>query len=165
MYVRSEVSRRWLWRMVSSGMLRPLALLRTDVSEELSASCLRRLFVTVSVVPSSLILVTLMEEVLSSSETSDMTRATQRNIPEDTILYSMCSSKTSNLLLVYYRMSSSRWTEIANNARQGDVACFRKVSKIPLTVPIRAAGFDTHSNKGMLRDTHQMLCPHHMSPI
>jgi hypothetical protein len=34
-------SRRWLWRMLSSGMLRRVALVRTDVSEELSASFIR----------------------------------------------------------------------------------------------------------------------------
>jgi hypothetical protein len=100
--------------MVFSGMLRRVAIVRTDVSEELSASIIRmtrigelgttlvvtsnrrtlrrntsvrRLLVTASVVSSSPILVTLME-ALSSSETSIITRATWRNIREDAILHS-----------------------------------------------------------------------------
>jgi hypothetical protein len=80
--------------MASSWMLRFVALVRTDVSEDLSASFIRvkesvnegRLLVTASVVPSSPILVTLMKEALKSSETSVLTRATRRNIPEHAIL-------------------------------------------------------------------------------
>jgi hypothetical protein len=88
--------------MVSSGILRRVALVRTDVSEKLSASLIRvtridELGTTLAVtsnrrtlanVPSSPILVTLMKEALSSSETSVLTRATRRNIPEDGILHS-----------------------------------------------------------------------------
>jgi hypothetical protein len=49
---------------------------------------MRRLLVTASVFPSSPILVTLMMEALSSSETSVLARATRRDFPEDTIHHS-----------------------------------------------------------------------------
>jgi hypothetical protein len=86
-------------RMVSSGMLRRVALVRTNVSEESGASFIRVTRIgelgttqaatsnrrTLRIAP---ILVTLMQEAPGSSETSVLTRATRRNIPENTILHS-----------------------------------------------------------------------------
>jgi hypothetical protein len=90
--------------MTSSGMLRRVALVRTDVSEKLSASIIRvtrigelgtmlaatghRRLLVMANVPSSSILVILMMEALSSSETWVLTRAIRHNIPEDAILQS-----------------------------------------------------------------------------
>jgi predicted nucleic acid-binding protein len=68
--------------MAFSWMLRRVAIVITDVSEEISASFIR---VTKIV---DMILVTLMKEALDSSETSVLTRATRRNIPEGAILHS-----------------------------------------------------------------------------
>jgi hypothetical protein len=77
--------------MASTGMLLRVAPVRTDVSEELSISIIRvrrigELGTTLAVKLTDF--VTLMKEALSSSETSVLTRATRRNIPEDTILHS-----------------------------------------------------------------------------
>jgi hypothetical protein len=60
---------------VSSGMLRPVALVRTDVSEEPGASFIK---------------VTRIGELgtTQAATTSVLTRATRRNVPEDIILHS-----------------------------------------------------------------------------
>jgi hypothetical protein len=55
-------------------MVRPVSVVRTDVSEEPSPSI------------SVIIHVTLIMKTLGSSETSVLTRATQRHSPEDGIL-------------------------------------------------------------------------------
>jgi hypothetical protein len=101
--------------MASSGMLRRVGLVRTDVSEEFSASIIRvtricklgttlavttteersediltsrviQLLFTANFFLSSPILVTLIMEVVRSSKPSVLTRATRRNISRDGIL-------------------------------------------------------------------------------
>jgi hypothetical protein len=97
--------------MASSGMLRCVVLVITDVSEELSASFIRvtRIgeLVTSSVVPSSPIYVTLMKEALSSSKMSVITRATRRNIPEDTILHLQSFPETKPQTFTKYKINHS----------------------------------------------------------
>jgi hypothetical protein len=77
--------------MVSSGMLRHVALVRTYVSKELSTSFLP-------------ILVSLMKETLSSSETSVLTRATWRNIPEDTFNILISLIEVSHVIRDYFNI-------------------------------------------------------------
>jgi hypothetical protein len=106
--------------MASSGMLRHVALVRTDVSEECSASFNRvtrigELGTTLAVTShrrtlrrntktNTKILVTLMKEALSSSTV--LTKATRRNIPVDTIfyckfVYNCCILRTCHYIYIY----------------------------------------------------------------
>jgi hypothetical protein len=74
---------RYIWRMVSSGLLRRVALVITDVSEEHGAS-----------------------------ETSGLTRATRRNNPKDIILHSHRREnlKSNTSIFVRKRKGSLRST-------------------------------------------------------
>jgi hypothetical protein len=121
--------------MPFSGMLRHMALVRTNVSEERSTSiitvtrigglvCLhsiRQLLVTANVVPSSQTLVTLMMEVLCSSKTSVLTTATWRNISEDSILHSYhCENLkpyTEYIWIEKTKINTEAWVENFNDKR------------------------------------------------
>jgi hypothetical protein len=78
--------------MVSSGMLRRVALVRTDVSEEPGASFIKVTKIgelgTTQAATSNRRTLRRNFFAAGSSETSVLTRATRRNIPEDTILHS-----------------------------------------------------------------------------
>jgi hypothetical protein len=97
------------WRMPSSGMLRYVALVRTDISEEHCNSVIRVTRMsepgTTLAVSSnqrtlqrSTILVTLMMEELHSFKTLALRRATWCNIPEDSILI-VTTVITSNITM------------------------------------------------------------------
>jgi hypothetical protein len=70
-----------VWKMASSWMLHRMALVRTDVSEERSASFIK--------------------EVLSSSETLVLTRTMRCNIPEDAIVHSHRLENLKSYIFLY----------------------------------------------------------------
>jgi hypothetical protein len=82
--------------MVPSGMLRRVALVRTDVSEDPSASFIR--------------VTKICELGTTLAATSVLTRATWRNIPEDTFLHNLDMIPT-----VTYDEIYKRWNPLMPN--------------------------------------------------
>jgi hypothetical protein len=148
-------------------MLCRVALVRTDVSEELSASFIGvkrigelgttlavtstttwyffaagRLLVTASVGPSSPSPLTPIKEVRSSSETSVLTRVTRRNIPKDTIWPQWNFQK---LYINHFNtFLSSDTTASLKNHKSSSTVAESKVSK-PLTSK-SSCDHDPHQN-------------------
>jgi hypothetical protein len=113
------------WRMLSSGMLRHVALVRTDHQGDKnrwtrnSISCKLHGLLVMANVPSSPILVTLMMEELSSSETSALTGATRHNVREDGILHSYRSENLKSYkrfpVIISLFQTNSWYTVILDN--------------------------------------------------
>jgi hypothetical protein len=81
--------------MVSSGMLRRVAHVRTDISEEPNASFIR--VTRIGELGTTLAATTNRRTLrLISSETSVLARAARRNVPEDTILLEIETSVTDD---------------------------------------------------------------------
>jgi phospholipid N-methyltransferase len=137
--------------MPSSGILRRVAIVRTDVSEEHIAfiirftrigelgtklaatfflSSVRQLLVTPKVVPSSAILVTLMLETIRTSETSVLTIGTRRNIPEDAILYSTRRENLKSYIITVKFESNTEQNFTAN----GRIAEFNMLERVVYTI-------------------------------
>jgi hypothetical protein len=97
--------------MASSGILRLVALVITEVSEELCAYSSRA---TRIVELGATLTENVMKDALSSSETSVVRRSTRRDIPEDSILHS-------------HRRENLKSYTVKVNGRRGHVACMGRM--------------------------------------
>jgi hypothetical protein len=153
-------------RKASSGMLRRVALVRTDVSEERSATFIRGTSIrelgktrdvtsnrrTLASAASSPTVVTLMKEALSSSETSVIIRATWRNIPEGAILHSHRRENLKSYILrislshTYTRTRTHTHTLVSTVAYLRFVACYRiPMADVPLPTGSLSAPYLSHN--------------------
>jgi hypothetical protein len=141
--------------MPSSGVLRRVALVRTDVSEELSASFIRvtrigevRTMLAVTSnrstlprnnVPSSPILVTLMKKVLSTSETSFLTSATRRTLPEDALIHSHHSENLKSYVTYIVHSSQILLPQLMEGIRSSKTSIVTKATlhNIPIDGIVR----------------------------
>jgi hypothetical protein len=101
------------WIMAYSGTLRRVALVRTDVSEELSTSFIR--VTTISEVGTTLA-VTSNRRTLRRN-TPVLTRATRRNIPEDAIHHShrRRNLKSYKMLGCFHSFLSEHCSSVCTN--------------------------------------------------
>jgi hypothetical protein len=92
--------------MVSSGMSRRVALVRTNVLEELSTSIIRMTRIGEL---GTLAITSNQHALRSTSEMSALTRATWRNIPEDASFHCHCCEnlKSYTLINIMYRYLGS----------------------------------------------------------